>query len=147
MFITDTGNDRVIRFAPGGVPTVAVNQGILEKPVGIALAQGEIYVADVGHRRVVVFSEDGQLRRQWPVDGWTPEGLPEPYLAVGPDGVVWVTDPAGKRVLLFDRSGTARGVAAASSPLERPLGIVVINRDTAVVVDASRNRLVTVVRR
>lgn len=146
VFVTDTGNDRVIRFAPDGTPQVAIAKGVLDKPVGIAVASDEIYVADVGHRRIAVFSQEGQLRRQWPIDGWGPGGLPEPYLAVGPDGMVWVTDPKGKRVLLFDSSGSALGTAVASTPLELPLGIVVTGRGTAVVVDSGRNRLVAVQR-
>jgi YYY domain-containing protein len=146
VYVTDTGNDRVIRFAPDGTPQVVIAKGVVEKPVGIALAADELYVADVGHRRVAVFSRDGQLRREWPIDGWGPGGLPEPYLAVGPDRVVWVTDPKGKRVLLFESSGKPLGVAVPATPLDNPLGIVVVDAGTAMVVDAARNRLVAVKR-
>jgi DNA-binding beta-propeller fold protein YncE len=145
VLVTDTGNHRVIRFAPDGSPRVIVDKPVLENPVGIAVdARGNFYVADAGHHRIVVFSEDGQLVREWPIDGWGAGGLPEPYVAIGPDGVVWVTDPAGKRVLLFDSAGASLGEATASSALQAPIGIVVIDRDSAVVSDAGRNRLVAV---
>jgi DNA-binding beta-propeller fold protein YncE len=146
VFITDTGNDRVVRFAPDGRAQVVVAKGVLDKPVGIAVSGDDIYVADVGHRRIAVFSKDGQLRREWPINGWGPGALPEPYVAVGPDHLVWVTDPQGKRVLLFDSSGTPLGAAVPSSPLELPLGIAATDRGTAMVADATRNRLVALQR-
>jgi DNA-binding beta-propeller fold protein YncE len=144
VFVTDTGNDRVIRFAPDGAPHVVVAKGVVDKPVGIALANGELYIADVGHRRIAVFAPDGRLIREWPIDGWGPGALPEPYIAVGPDRVVWVTDPHGKRVLVFDNAGASLGIAVPSTPLELPLGITATGRGTAMVVDAARNRLVSV---
>jgi DNA-binding beta-propeller fold protein YncE len=147
VLVTDTGNDRVIQFDPNGRPRVLVAKGVLDKPVGIAIGDGEIYVADFGHRRIVVFSLDGQLRRQWPVDAWAPGGLPEPYVAVGPDHLVWVTDPSGKRVLVFDTSGAPLGSALPAAPLEVPLGIVATGPGHAMVVDAARNRLVPLQRR
>jgi DNA-binding beta-propeller fold protein YncE len=146
VYVTDTGNDRVIRFAPDGTPHVVVAKGIVDKPVGIAVADDEVYVADVGHRRIAVFSRDGQLRRQWSIEGWGPGALPEPYVAVGRDRVVWVTDPQGKRVLLFDSSGKPLGTAISLLPLEVPLGIVATDRGRAMVTDAGRNRLVPVQR-
>jgi len=71
-----------------------------------------------------------------------PGGLPEPYVAVGPDHLLWVTDPSGKRVLLFDTSGAPLGTATPATPLEVPLGIVATGRGHAMVVDSARNRLV-----
>ena len=68
----------------------------------------------------------------------------EPYIAVGSDRVVWVTDPQGKRVLVFDTAGASLGIAEPSTPLELPLGITVTGRGTAMVVDARRNRLIPV---
>jgi sugar lactone lactonase YvrE len=146
VLVTDTGNDRVIRFAADGSARVLIPKGVVEKPVGIAVAEQEIYVADVGHRRIAVFSGEGQPLREWRVDGWGAGGLPEPYLAVGPAHTLWVTDPPGKRVLLFDTTGKPLGTATPSRPLQIPLGIVALTRDTAVVADAGRNQLITVMR-
>lgn len=145
VYVTDTGNHRVLRFAPDGEASVIVPPGSLDHPVGIALGRdGDIYVADSGHRRVVVIAKDGTLRQQWRIDGWSDTARREPYLALGPDGVVWVTDPSGGRVLLFDATGAALGEAAAASPLRQPLGIAVIDADRALVTDASSGRIVEV---
>ena len=145
VYVTDTGNHRILRFAPDGEATVVVPPGSLDHPVGIALGRdGDIYVADSGHQRVVVVAKDGTLRRQWRVDGWSDAARREPYLAVGPDGVVWVTDPSGGRVLLFDATGAALGEAASASPLRQPLGIALIDANRAVIADAGSGRIVEV---
>ncbi len=112
IFVADTGNHRIVRLGAGGVVEREWGRadGLLEQPVGITVsAQGEVYVADTGHRRIAVFSADGDLVREWPIDGWETSTLLEPYLDVGGDGVVWVTDPSGNRVLLFDSSGHPLG--------------------------------------
>jgi YYY domain-containing protein len=145
ILITDTGNHRVLRFTATGERTIVVPPGVLNNPVGIGLdARGDIYVADAGHRRVVVFSRDGHQLREWPIGPADSSNVPEPYLAVGPDGVVWVSDPERHRVLLFDRSGAPLGAAESSVPLDRPLGIAVVGARQALVTDAGANRLVTV---
>ena len=145
VYLTDTGNRRVLKFAPDGTIETLADRSLLESPIGIATdRRGEIYVADSSHRRVLVLSPEGQLLRQWPIDGWQPSSRMEPYLAVGPDDVVWVTDPPNKRVLLFTRSGEPLGTAEPATPLSLPLGIAVIDRDTAVVTDAVTNQVVTV---
>jgi DNA-binding beta-propeller fold protein YncE len=145
VYLTDTGNKRVLKFAPDGTFTIVADKDVLDNPVGIATdRRGEIYVADVGHRRIVVLSPEGQLLRQWPIDGWEPSSRLEPYLAVGPDDVIWVTDPPNKRVLLFTRTGESLGTAEPATPLSLPLGIAVIDRVTAVVTDAATNQVITV---
>lgn len=147
VYLTDTGNKRVLRFAPDGTSEVVADRNLLDNPVGIATdRRGEIYVADAGHRRIVVLSPAGQVLREWPIDGWQPGARMEPYLAVGPDDVVWVTDPPNHRVLLFTRNGEPLGTAAAASPLTLPLGIVVVDRFTALVTDAATNAVISISR-
>jgi YYY domain-containing protein len=145
VYVTDTGNGRVIRFTRDGRSHVVVGRGELDNPVGIAVTrQGDLLVADTGHRRVVVFDAAGAKLREWPVDGWRPGSRLEPYLAVASDDVVWVTDPTGGRVLLFDRDGHALGTATPGAPLHRPLGIALTAGDTALVADAETGTLVEV---
>jgi len=144
VYVTDTGHGRVVRFTPGGESHVLIDGDALDNPVGLAVdTRGEIFVADAGHQRIAVFDQEGRQLREWPVR-WRPDARMEPYLTVGPDGVVWVTDPAGRQVLLFDRGGRALGVAVATAPLGLPLGIAVRDRNTAVVADAGAGRLIEV---
>jgi sugar lactone lactonase YvrE len=147
IYVTDTGHHRVVRFTREGTSTPVGTPGVLDNPVGIAVnARGEMFVADVGHSRIVVFAPDGTIARSWPVEGWSVKAYLEPQLALGPDGILWVTDPPNRRVLLFDQSGTPMGVAAAASPLGIPTGIAIIDRQTAMVSDARENRLTLVSR-
>jgi len=126
---------------------VIADHTVVADPIGIATdRRGEVYVADAAGRRIVVLSSAGRVLRQWPIDGWQPGARMEPYVAVGPDDVVWVTDPPNHRVLLFAQDGAPLGVATAASPLKLPLGIAIVDRTTALVTDAEANAVVRVTR-
>lgn len=55
LYVADTGNHRVQKFAPGGnVITIVTEQ--LDAPEGLAIdGQGNLYVADAGRRRVLKY--------------------------------------------------------------------------------------------
>ncbi len=145
FYVSDTGHHRIVRFAPDGTATEVVAPGVLDNPVGIVVnTRNEMFVADVGHSRIAVFTPDGTLKRSWTIAGWSVKAVIEPQLALGPDGVLWVTDPAGARVLLFDQNGRPLGVGEASAPLGMPTGIAVSDAASAMVSDARENRLVRV---
>ncbi len=149
IYVADTGNGRIVRLdAEGEVEREwGHGDGLLDAPVGIAVsAREEIYVADTGHRRIAVFSADGQLIRHWPVDGWNAPTLLEPYLDVGSDGVVWVTDPGADRVLLYDSGGRSLGAIVGAAPLSSPLGIALLDDRHAAVVNAGSHSLGIVAR-
>lgn len=144
-YLTDTGHKRVLRFTPDGAFEVIADHTVVGDPIGIATdRRGDVYVADAAARRIVVLSSAGRVLRQWPIDGWQPGARMEPYVAVGPDDVVWVTDPPNHRVLLFAQDGAPLGVATPASPLKLPLGIAIVDRTTAVVTDAEANTVVRV---
>ena len=43
---------------------------------------------------------------EWPISGWYGQSLEnKPYLAIGPQDEICVTDPEGYRILCFDPSG------------------------------------------
>lgn len=145
VLVTDTGNHRVVRFTPEGQSSVLIDRNNLDSPIGIAISgKGDIYVADASRHRVAVFSPEGEPLREWTIDGWNPGALIEPYLATGPDDAVWVTDPSGKRVLLYDRDGKPLGTALPQARLDVPIGITVVDRWKAAVSDAGDNSVVMV---
>jgi YYY domain-containing protein len=150
VYVADTGNSRIVRFDASGVVERewGHEDGVLAAPVGIAVGpQGEVFVADTGHQRVVVFTADGELVRQWPiVDGWEASSMLEPYLDVGRDGVVWVTDPSRDRLLLFDSKGQPLGEAAGGESLATPLGVAVLDDRHAAVANAGNHSLAIVAR-
>ncbi len=118
VFVTDTGNKRVVVFDMQGnyitqFGTAGMERGMLDEPVGIAVdADGNVYVADTWNQRIQVFSPDesGSLyisSRMWEISGWYGQSTDnKPYLSLDKDANVYVADPEGYRVLVFDSSGT-----------------------------------------
>jgi sugar lactone lactonase YvrE len=118
VYITDTGNKRVVIFTSDGVfvtqfGTSGVDAGQFDEPVGLALDKnGRVYVNDTWNQRVQVFEPGAdkttfQPTKQWTVNGWFGQSLDnKPFIAIEPSGNVLVTDPEGYRVLEFNNSGT-----------------------------------------
>ncbi len=118
--MADTGNKRIVIYDSegnvlGGFGDSGIQPGQFNEPVDVKLdADGNVYVTDTWNRRVQVFSplDDGLTyipTLQWPIRGWKSQSLEnKPYIAVSPQGWVFVTDPEGYRVLQFDRTGQFR---------------------------------------
>ena len=117
VFVTDTGKQRVVVFDSNGsyltqFGSLGLDAGNLDEPVGIDIgSDGNIYIADTWNYRVQVFEPDPtglQFRsaRLWEVDAWSSDTLEnKPFLALDPDGAVYITDPDRGRVIGFDSEG------------------------------------------
>ncbi len=116
VFVTDTGNKRIVVFDEQGnyltqFGQAGLSPGEFDEPTGLAIDdQGRLYVADTWNQRVQVFSDDGsgafQVVNSWEVVAWFGQSLDnKPYIDVGPDGHVFITDPEGYRVIEFDAGG------------------------------------------
>jgi tripartite motif-containing protein 71 len=146
VYVTDTGNGRVLRFTPEGQQLQQFGKkgkgpGQLEEPMGIAVSErGDVYVADAGNERVVVFAADGTLRTSWPVPGWKEQAFREPGIALLPDGRVAVAVPAADRVLFFAADGKAAGEHAFAQNTG-PIGLAVAPDGGLVVSEIKSNRL------
>jgi sugar lactone lactonase YvrE len=96
----------------------------LNMPAGIDVdpAASEVYIADSGNRRVVVFdSENGAYKRHWGAYGnppdmsdlapYDPNGAPAKQfrmvscVKVARDGLVYVCDRLGNRIQVFQKDG------------------------------------------
>ena len=70
-----------------------------------------LYVADTWNQRMQLFQGNATTgiytaTREWPIVGWYGQSLEnKPYVALDAQGRVYVTDPEGYRVLVFDRDG------------------------------------------
>lgn len=108
----------------------------------------EIYVADTGNHRVLIFDAQGRWLRTIQA---TP-ALNEPWgIAVAADGTTYVSDTWNGRIRVFDAEG--REIRAwgqfgqASDPakdpqnLYGPRGLTLISRDTLAVADTGNNRI------
>lgn len=116
VYVTDTGKQRVVVFDSNGnyitqFGSRGLELGQLDEPVGLAIASdGRVFIADAWNNRVAVFkpSADGSFAAEltWDVDAWSSQSLEDkPFLALGANDDVYVTDPAGGRVLHFDKNG------------------------------------------
>jgi len=100
------------------------SQSTLNRPSAIAVdtAANEVFVADMGNRRVVVFDADkGTYKRHWFAYGERAAGAaPGPYnpaeppaksfrdltcIEIARDGMVYVCDKSSNRIQVFDKTG------------------------------------------
>ena len=153
LYVTDTGNKRVMKFSPRGEflgqwGGFGLQSGQFHEPVGIDIdADGNIYVADTWNRRIQKFDSDFVFLTQWPVHGWESESVVnKPYLAVDRDGHVYVTDPEGYRVLEFDTGGTFLATfgefGVGDGEFNLPIGIDIDEAGNVYVADSANNRVV-----
>ena len=70
-------------------------------------ADGLVYVADTGNKRIRVYSAQGDWQRDIGSGGGGPGQLDEPSgLALHPDGRLFVADTWNRRISVFDREGS-----------------------------------------
>lgn len=124
-----TGNRQVI-VGPQGEPFNMPSDAAVDP-------NGDLYVLDGVHHRVVVFDAVGSYRRQFGTQGGAPGQFLFPLgIAAGPDGKIYVADSGNHRFQILTPDG--RPLAAVSLP-EAESGIPPDPTDT--VVDAARRRL------
>ncbi|MFT4038607.1 MAG: PQQ-binding-like beta-propeller repeat protein [Thermomicrobiales bacterium] len=109
----------------------------ISDPHGMAIApNGDIWLAEGGKNRFLIFTPDGTLREAWgtagPGDGefnftWKNGGGGYGGIAFGQDGSIFVADPGNARVQKFDRNRqfvTAwSGSGAADGAFEAPVHV------------------------
>lgn len=151
LYVSDTGNKRIVKYDAEGtvlgvIGGAGAEPGQMQEPVGIAIdAEGRLYVADTWNRRIQVFSADLTFEREWPVVAW--DGMSvvnKPYLAVH-EGRVYVTDPEGYRVIVYDLSGAVLDVwgqyGSDLSAVNLPTGITVDAQGRVLVADSDNHRI------
>jgi uncharacterized protein (TIGR03663 family) len=156
LLVTNTGNKRVTVFTPEGLfvaqfGELGFSPGQFDEPVGIALGlDGTVYVADTWNQRIQAFRKDetGEYLPVglWDITGWFGQSLyNKPYMTVGSDGNLYVTDPELSRILVFTPGGEVlRYWGDADSGAEiigQPIGIASDGRGGLWVVDGEGNRL------
>jgi uncharacterized protein (TIGR03663 family) len=152
LWVTDTGNERVIEFSPDGEPLDAyggtgAEVGQFLEPVGIAIDKaGNFYIADTWNRRIQVFDSHFNPIQQINVDAWDSQSVVnKPYIAVDADGNIYVTDPEGYRVIKFGKDGQVRAVwgtpGSDMAGMQLPTGITFDAQGNLYVADAGNNRV------
>jgi DNA-binding beta-propeller fold protein YncE len=157
VFVADTGNKRIVVFDEEGnyitaFGSAGLDPGQFDEPVGVAVGpSGTVYVADTWNQRIQAFlpSEDGMTyfpTLQWDVNAWFGQSVEnKPFIAVGPDEHVFITDPEGYRVIEFTETGefvrTWGAFGMGPEELGLPSGIAVDPLGFIWVSDSGNNRI------
>ncbi len=144
LWVSDTGNKRLINYTKNGDFIRSVGQGgtgsgQLNEGVGLAFdATGGLLVADTWNARIERFGADFQSATSFPA-GWTSkDAIHKPYLAVLSDGRIVASEPAKGYLMLFDRTGTPLGTWKPADNA-RPIGVAATADGGFVFTDAARN--------
>lgn len=159
VFVADTGNKRIIVFDSNGnylteFGTGGFDPGQFDEPVGVAVSDdGTVFVTDTWNQRIQSFipSEGtGDVfytpLLQWDVNGWFGQSLDnKPFIAVGGDNHVFITDPESYRVIEFTAEGefvrTWGDFGTGPEHIALASGIAVDSSGAVWVTDAGNNRI------
>ncbi len=152
LAIMDTGNHRIQITTRNGdyvsqVGSNGFDLGQFSEPVGIISAEnGSIYVAEAWNRRVQVLSSDLQPLYDIPIDAWEGNSLDnKPYIAADPSGQLYVTDPEGSQILIFNSAGDYVGrfgrYGTDLSSFNLPTGISIDDAGNVYVADTNNGRI------
>ena len=101
-------------------------------------------MADTNNKRIQGFDATGKQIAEWPVAGWQQSIRTEPYIALDPQGNVYVTDPPNARIIKFSPTGevlaAGGGLGKAAGQLDLPTGIAVA-ADAIYVADSNNHRI------
>ncbi len=123
--------------------------GRFEEPVDVTVdpGTGTVYVSDIWNQRIQVLSPELVPLAEWPVPSWQSEDIyDKAYIAVGPNGTVYATDPQYAQIFVFDSSGQlSAGFGQYGIELNqfaKPNGVTVDpNSGEILVADANNNRV------
>ena len=126
LIVADTGGLRILRLDPNGalLSQLGGSESDIAKgqPTDAAASPGgDLYFVEAETGAVTLMAADGRMDR-WagPALASTIDG---PHLAWLPGGGLAVTDPEGRRVLLFTPDGQPLGQFGAESGLAKPVGV------------------------
>ncbi|MEI2691807.1 MAG: PA14 domain-containing protein [Anaerolineae bacterium] len=126
LVVADTGGVRVVHLDAAGALLGQIggpeSDLARQQPTDAALTPGgDLYFVEAESGVITRLAADGSLTR-WvgPAQASTIDG---PHLALLPAGGLAVSDPEGRRVLLFDASGQPLGQFGQEAGLVKPVGI------------------------
>jgi len=116
IWVTDIGNHLVMKFDPEGKLLLSLGKkgeasdlpDRFNQPTDVAVTPGgDFYITDgYGNSRVLKFSRDGKLLKQWGTKGKGESEFNLPHaVCLGAKGRVYVGDRENNRVQVFDADG------------------------------------------
>ncbi len=150
LYVADRDLDRVVKLSPDGQTLLlqfgraGSGPGELRRPFDVAVdANGDVYAADAGNRRVSVFDTSGAFLRQVGAGVFLSTSEIR-GLALTSEGL-WVSDKELEVIHLFSRSGslikTISGADSAVGELSRMRGLASDRLGALYVVEPNRDRV------
>jgi DNA-binding beta-propeller fold protein YncE len=141
LWVTDTGDNRVLHFSKDGLPLESNSTVAFAEPVGLTTdGSGGFLVADAWSGRVLRFGSGMTPAGSFNVP-WTSRDVPnKPYLAVLKDGRIVASVPERGRLYLYDASGKELG-SWQPLPSSRPIGVAASADGGFVFTDAAMNQV------
>jgi DNA-binding beta-propeller fold protein YncE len=149
VYVADTGFCHIIKYSPDGVQVEVFGdrgsgEGQLMEPVGLAIdANGDIYVADVSNQRIQRLDVLGRYLDSWPIA--PSESVNGTHLVLGDDGLLYATEPARQRFVVFTKDGKVVGRwgqgGQGSGQFDRPTGFALDGQGYLYVADTYNHRI------
>jgi len=145
MYLADTGRGRILKLdASGNVVAQFRGGGRLAQPVSVAVDQdGALYVADGERQELLVIATDDTVRRSWPIPPSTT--FDAAHVALGPRGEIYVSDPNGGTIIIYDAQGKVLGhvgtKGSGEGQLSLPTGVRVDAQGRLWVADTGNKRV------
>jgi DNA-binding beta-propeller fold protein YncE len=152
IFVADSGNDRVMKFSPGGRFRNRLGKhgsypGEYVQPWGIAVAGRSVFVVDQGNYRIQRWSSGGRRRGAFGHFGRGRGELVTPYgiAATSSADRVYVTDIIRNKVIVFSRTGEVLdewgGPGTGAGEFLKPAGIALARDGSLFVADRCNERI------
>jgi streptogramin lyase len=144
MYLTDTGNNRIVKMAPNGTWLQIFNTSnpSLNEAAGVALdVSDNLYITDFYNCRIVKLAPNGTQLQIFNISDFLPS---YPYgITLDIKQNIYVTDLYNRRILKFGPNGTQLAVFTASNPsFLNPRGVALDINNCIYVADSSNNRIV-----
>lgn len=142
IWVADTGNSRVVGFAPDGSYRALIHQGpaysspkALVSATGVNVYNGQVWVTDYGRNKVDIFTSDNQLVREFDVPLPTNVSIRDGRVAVGSYSGIAITNERGNLIKLIGTHGKA------ADEFDNVQGIYIAKDGTIYATDTHNNRL------
>jgi len=138
IFVSDAMRQEVVILSEDGVPVSTIH-GRFERPTGLAIKSGRLYVADTPRHKILVFTLDGKLEFEFGSRGSSPGEFNYPVFLTVAD-LLYVVDAMNHRVQVLSDSGKSLRsfgmVGNVPGTFASPKGIAVDSENHIYVVDA-----------
>lgn len=143
LYIADSGNNRIVKVAPGGAGTILSTPGFtLDSPTAVAIdGAGNLYIADSGNGRVIELNAQGVASAL----NTNSLALAANYgVAVDGLGNVYTSDATNNRVIEFPNLGSAHVLSTTGVTLGSAYGVAADGSGNVYIADESNSRIIKV---